>query len=390
MDSAKNRARARALKELLEANARWNQTKRDTSANDLRRTVDETSTINPELRKEMLYSWECGFIEDKPEDSVSQNQWSPILLRKDDGRKSGKVLTKPLKGKVTSETPSTVKTAAGAIYRKNDIAKANVNVQNQANHRRSPTGEEPKKKQQKKSQRKSGEQEENEDNWSEDELLSQQLILDPEEARNKFQDSPTVVPSKDTMQGGGLILAVKRVKPNNAVTFTKPTKIKWGGGSNAKTQPIQKTARSKSAAAAAAEENQPSPVCSSRSAVVPPSTSTPQNNTTAKPKEISRHSSPETILETLNRKDLTPAGWNRMADQVLERGVQGAAEEIPKPKDATGEDEDSNNPPGFSDESEEGETSVRRSGRSKKGPSRYGDPIKHSVKLISSQMIFWI
>ena len=74
-----------------------------------------------------------------------------------------------------------------------------------------------------------------------------------------------------------------------------------------------------------------------------------------------------------------------MADQVLERGVQRAAEDILKPKDATGEDEDSNNPPGFSDESEEVETSVRRKGRSKKGPSRYGDPVKHSVKLISSQ-----
>ena len=74
VNSAKDRARARALKELLEANARWNQTRRDTSANDIRRIEDETSTINPELRKELLYSWERGFIEDKPEDSVSQNQ----------------------------------------------------------------------------------------------------------------------------------------------------------------------------------------------------------------------------------------------------------------------------------------------------------------------------
>ena len=90
------------------------------------------------------------------------------------------------------------------------------------------------------SQRKSGEQEEVEDNWSDDELLSQQLILDPEEARNKFQDSPTVVTSKDTMQGGGLNLAVKRAKHNDAGPFTKPTKIKWGGGSKDKTQPIQK------------------------------------------------------------------------------------------------------------------------------------------------------
>ena len=47
-----------------------------------------------------------------------------------------------------AETPSTVKTAAGSIYRKSDIAKAKVVVQDKTNHRRSPTGEEPKKKQQ--------------------------------------------------------------------------------------------------------------------------------------------------------------------------------------------------------------------------------------------------
>ena len=82
VDSAKDLARARALKEILEANARWNKTRRDRSANDLRLTVEETSTINPELRKEMLYSWERSFIEDKPEDSVNQSQWSPILIRK--------------------------------------------------------------------------------------------------------------------------------------------------------------------------------------------------------------------------------------------------------------------------------------------------------------------
>ena len=32
-----------------------------------------------------------------------------------------------------------------------------------------------------------------------------------------------------------------------------------------------------------------------------------------------------------------------------------------------------------------GETSVRRCGRATKGPSRKGDPIKHSVKLISTE-----
>ena len=92
VESAKDRDGARALKELLEANGRWNQTRWDTSANDIRRTVDETSTINPELRKDLLYWSERGFIEDKSADTVSQNQWSPILLRKDEARRSGKAL----------------------------------------------------------------------------------------------------------------------------------------------------------------------------------------------------------------------------------------------------------------------------------------------------------
>ena len=173
VDSAQEWARARALKELLEANARWNQTRRDTSANDLRRTVDETSTINAELRKEMLYSWERGFIEDKPELTTNQCHSSPILIRKDEGRKNGKALTKPLKGRVVAETPSTVKTAAGSIYRKSDIAKVKVAVQDKdnSNNRRSPTGEEPKKKQQKQSMRQSDEQDEAENSGSDEELL---------------------------------------------------------------------------------------------------------------------------------------------------------------------------------------------------------------------------
>ena len=46
-----------------------------------------------------------------------------------------------------------------------------------------------------------------------------------------------------------------------------------------------------------------------------------------------------------------------------------------------------NTPPGFSDESSGSELTVRRSGRQNKnkGPSRYGNPVKHSIKLISSQ-----
>ena len=68
---------------------------------------------------------------------------------------------------------------------------------------------------------------------------------------------------------------------------------------------------------------------------------------------------------------------------MLERGVQRTAADILQSKEDVEDEEESNNPPGFSDESEVEETSVRKSGRSKKGPTRYGNPIKLSVKSIS-------
>ena len=84
--AAKERARAKELKQLLEANDRWNATRRDTSANELRRIVDETSTINPELRKELSYSWKRGFIEDKQ--SSETGTWSGNFLCKHEQRKT--------------------------------------------------------------------------------------------------------------------------------------------------------------------------------------------------------------------------------------------------------------------------------------------------------------
>ena len=160
-----------------------------------------------------------------------------------------------------------------------------------------------------------------------------------------------MVTSKDTEEGAGLNLAVKRAKPNKAGPLFKPTKIKWNGGKKDKKQSTQETSRNKKEDAA--EENQKAIACSSSSAMVPPSTSTPQKNTAIKPKEISRHASPETILDTFQSKDLTPADWNKMADQVLERVVQRAAGDIITSRDATVDDNDSSNPPGFSDDSGE-------------------------------------
>ena len=175
-------------------------------------------------------------------------------------------------------------------------------------------------------------------------------------------------------------LAVKRAKPNNAGPLTKLTKTEPIGGKKDKKQANQGTRRNKTANAAEGHQDD-----IASAAVAPPKTSTPQKTTYTNSKEISRHTSPQSILDTFNSKDLTPADWNKMADQKLTRGIQRAAEEILTFKDAAEEGDYYITPSGFSDESGEGETSVRKSGRTTKGPSRYGDPIKHSVKLISSE-----
>ena len=58
VNSDRDRQRAKALKKLLEANARWNEERRDAAKIDIRKVVDETGQSNLELRKEMIYSWE--------------------------------------------------------------------------------------------------------------------------------------------------------------------------------------------------------------------------------------------------------------------------------------------------------------------------------------------
>ena len=122
--------RARTLRTLLEANANWNAERRRCDGENLKQLkqlVDASSTIDPELRKELLYSWEKGFVEDKPKGS----EWnSHYLICKDETRKSGAALTKPFKGKVATESPKTVTTAAGAVYRKSDLPKVAIPLKN--------------------------------------------------------------------------------------------------------------------------------------------------------------------------------------------------------------------------------------------------------------------
>ena len=65
--TAQYRERSRTLNAFLAANAKWNAEHRRMAGHDLQQLVDGTSTIDPELKKELLYSWERGFVEVNPQ-----------------------------------------------------------------------------------------------------------------------------------------------------------------------------------------------------------------------------------------------------------------------------------------------------------------------------------
>ena len=142
------------------------------------------------------------------------DNFSGNFLRKHEQKKSGKALTIPLKGKVVSETPSTVKTAAGAVYRKSDIARSKLPVQPRiegSEKKRSPTGEEPRSKQQETvTQDEDGDSESAEEHDVKDQGPRDQEIEDSWLV-DKFQNSLSIVTSKDTKTGGGINLGGKKI-----------------------------------------------------------------------------------------------------------------------------------------------------------------------------------
>ena len=229
-------------------------------------------------------------------------------------------------------------------------------------------------------------------------MLQQQQKLEQEAAWERFQDSPSVVKFKGTEAGGELNHAVKGANPNNAgpLTTIPETQEDSGLTKKEKKPTLQEVRRSK-AASAAIEKRQVDPRYTtsqpSSSKAVTLSSSTPRKEKAEKLKEVTWQTTPETILEGFQNQDMTPAWlkWESMADQVLTRGVQKSAEEILTSRDKAAEESQLNTSPGFSDEScpeDNGNTTaVRRSGRQRKhqGPRRYGDPIKHSVRLIWSK-----
>ena len=385
LTSDRDKERAKALKELLERNARWNNERRDAAKNDIRKLVDETGLLNPDLRKEMIYYWEKGFVEDKEENQCK----SPpkTILRKDPLRKSGQALTRPLKGKIASETDSTIKTSAGSIYRKSDIAQSKtVLTQENQSTSKSPSLEPTKKF------KRISSPELLEELGSEDELQGEMEIADAMNPTERFQKSQTIVTSKDTEAGGGLNLAVKRAKPNLAGpkstieenNTNKPEK----SGKEKKGRNKQQQGTSQTATAANLEQEQ-STSKPERVDTKTQSSSTPKAKQRPKLKCIDSHTPLEDIVDTFHNRNLAPSEWEKYADQLLKRGVQRVADEIRgNPQQSSEMDTNFEPPQGFSDESSTEESGIRRSSRQTKNkePKRFGDPIKHSIKEISENL----
>ena len=124
-------------------------------------------------------------------------QFSP----ENEQRKSGKVLTIPLKGKIIAETPSTVKTAASAVNKKSDIAKSKVPLAlavKGSDQKRSPTGEEPRSKLQKTAKEEEVESESNDEDVNLNQREYRTVPNEDSTTKDRFQSSPTIVTSRDT------------------------------------------------------------------------------------------------------------------------------------------------------------------------------------------------
>ena len=386
--SDRDKERAKALKELLEANARWNYERRDAAKNDIRKLVDETGQLNPDLRKEMIYSWEKGFVEDKIENQCKSP--TKTILRKDPLRKSGQALTRPLKRKIVSETDSTIRTSAGSIYRKSDIAQSKtvLTQENQRSTSKSPSSEPTKKF------KRVSSPERLEELGSEDELQGEMEIADTMNQIERFQRSQTIVTSKDTEAGGGLNLAVKRAKPNLAgpkpnteenIT-NKPEKR--GKEKKGRSKKQQGTNQAATAANSEQEKATSKPESDTVDTKIQ-SSSTPKAKQRPKLKGIDSHTPLEDIVDTFHNRNLAPSEWEKYADQLLKRGVQRVADELREnPQQSSELDTNFEPPQGFSDESSAEESGIRRSSRQTKNkePKRFGDPIKHSIKEISENL----
>ena len=80
---------------------------------------------------------------------------------------------------------------------------------------------------------------------------------------------------------------------------------------------------------------------------------------------------PEDILDTFQNRNLPPAEWENLADQLRKRGVEKVANEL-----------------GDIRQFQRGRRRGRRSSRQTKSkePKRFRDPVRHSIKQVSEEL----
>ena len=119
------------------------------------------------------------------------------------------------------------------------------------------------------------------------------------------------------------------------------------------------------------------------------SSSTLKNKQKVKLKKIDLTTRPGDILDTFQNRNLAPADWENLADQLLKRGIQKVADKLRGQSQPSAEREEKFEPPqGASDDSRIEDAGVRRSSRQTKSkePKRFGDPVKHSIKEVLDEL----
>ena len=117
--------------------------------------------------------------------------------------------------------------------------------------------------------------------------------------------------------------------------------------------------------------------------------SNPKTKQKAKLKKIDSQTHPEDILDTFQNRNLAPAVWENLADQLLKRWVQKIADDLRGNFQPVSEKDTIFEPPhGVSDDSSAEESGVRRCSRQTKSkdPKQFGDPVKQSIKEVSEEL----
>ena len=115
------------------------------------------------------------------------------------------------------------------------------------------------------------------------------------------------------------------------------------------------------------------------------SNSTPKKKQKFKLKKIDLATRPEDILDSFQNRNLAPAEWENLVDQLLKRGVHKVGGQS---QPAAERDEKFELPQGASDDSSVEDAGLKRSSNRQRARSQnaLGTPVKHSIKEVSEEL----